>query len=325
MVEEITVRRMLPENLTPGDRKLFDLALVATFFVLPTVILEKAVIFQDTAFSLKEFRFYSDYTHVNGLSFLPKAKRLTACSLKSWRKIPLGVWIKDEWSANYFHWMTDCLPRIWKAIEANPAARILLHDTFQHLSFVTESLALLNIQPIYFSSRENLFVEKLILTSRTANFPNFNEPLTRLTREKLAPKVSNIPFRRVYISRKLADKRKAHNELAVELLMRKHGFEIVYAENVSLKAQIELMAETQILVSLHGAALTSMLFMKEGQQVVELRNHGDSKTQCYFNLAAALGLRYFYTLNRGDNVDTIMSDFTIDLKALENLLLTMEK
>jgi len=325
LVEEITVRRMLPENLTPGDRKLFDLALVATFFVLPTVILEKAVIFQDTAFSLKEFRFYSDYTHVNGLSFLPKAKRLTACSLKSWRKIPLGVWIKDEWSANYFHWMTDCLPRIWKAIEANPAARILLHDTFQHLSFVTESLALLNIQPIYFSSRENLFVEKLILTSRTANFPNFNEPLTRLTREKLAPKVSNIPFRRVYISRKLADKRKAHNELAVELLMRKHGFEIVYAENVSLKAQIELMAETQILVSLHGAALTSMLFMKEGQQVVELRNHGDSKTQCYFNLAAALGLRYFYTLNRGDHVDTIMSDFTIDLKALENLLLTMEK
>jgi len=129
----------------------------------------------------------------------------------------------------------------------------------------------------------------------------------------------------MYISRKLVDKRKAHNELAVELLMRKHGFEIVHPENISLKAQIELMAETQILVSLHGAALTNMLFLQEGQQVVELPNQGDSKTQCYFNLAAALGLRYHYTLNRGDNVDTIMSDFTIDLGALENLLLMMEK
>jgi capsular polysaccharide biosynthesis protein len=158
--------------------------------------------------------------------------------------------------------MSDCLPRIWKAIEASPVARILLYETFQPMGFVTQLLALLNIQPTYFSSRENLFVEKLILASRTANFPNFNEPLTRLKREKLAPKVSNIPFRRVYISRKLADKRKAHNELAVELLMRKHGFEIVHPENISLKAQIELMAKTQILVSLHGAALTNMLFMQ---------------------------------------------------------------
>jgi len=158
--------------------------------------------------------------------------------------------------------MSDCLPRIWKAIEAAPAARIPLHDTFQHLGFVTQSLALLNIQPTCFSSRENLFVEKLILTCRRANFPNFYEPLPRLARKKPAPNVSNIPFRRVYISRKLADKRKAHNELAVELLMRKHGFEIVHPENISLKAQIELMAETQILVSLHGAALTNMLFMQ---------------------------------------------------------------
>jgi len=77
--------------------------LAATFFGLPTVILEKAVIFQDIALSLKEFGFYSDYTHVNGLGYLPKAKRLTACLLKCWRKIPLGVWIKDECSANYFH------------------------------------------------------------------------------------------------------------------------------------------------------------------------------------------------------------------------------
>lgn len=173
-------------------------------------------------------------------------------------------------------------------MESNPAARILLHDSFKHLSFVTQSPALLNIQPTYFSSKENLFVEKLILTSHKANFPNFNEPSTRLKKEKFAPKVSGIPFRKIYISRKLAGKRKAHNELAVELLMRKYGFEIVYAEKISLKAQMKLMSETQILVSLHGATLTNMLFMQEGQQVVELGNHGDSKTQCYFNLAAAL-------------------------------------
>jgi len=62
------------------------------------------------------------------------------------------------------------------------------------MGFVTQSLALLNKQPTYFFSRVNLFVEKLILTSRTANFPNFNKPLMRLTREKLAPKSFQYSF-----------------------------------------------------------------------------------------------------------------------------------
>jgi hypothetical protein len=63
-----------------------------------------------------------------------------------------------------------------------------------------------------------------------------------------------------------------------------------------------------------------MLFLHNEAKVLELRNIGDSKTQCYFNLASALELPYFYTLNQGDHKDTIMTDFTIDLEALEDVL-----
>ncbi|WP_075349281.1 glycosyltransferase family 61 protein [Algoriphagus marinus] len=325
MVEEITVKRSLPVNLKPEDNFLFEHARTATFFVLPTTILEKAVIFQDTAFSLKDLKFYTEYTHVHELGLLPKLKRTITCALKRWRKIPDGIWIKDEWSANYFHWMTDCLPRIWKAKEFGASDRIILHDSFKHLAYVRESLDLLGIIPCYFSSSENLWVDKLVLTPRTANFPNFNEPLTRLTRTKFGVKPTRNPFQKVYISRKLAEKRKAHNELDVELLMLKHGFEIVYAEKLPLKKQIELMAETRILISLHGAALTNMIFMQEGQHVIELRNQGDSKNQCFFNLASAMGLNYYYTLNHADSPDTIISDFTIDVAELESLMLSLEK
>jgi len=325
LVKEITVKRTLPVNLKPEDNSLFEQARTATFFVLPTISVEKAVIFQDTAFSLKDFKFHTEYTHVNGLGLLPKLKRTVTCALKRWRKISDGIWIKDEWSANYFHWMTDCLPRIWTAREYGATDKIILHDSFKHLSFVRESLDLLGITPLYFSSSENLLIDKLILTPRTANFPNFNEPLTILTRKKLSLSSTRNPFQKVYVSRKLAKKRRVHNELDVELLMIKYGFEIVCTEMLSLKRQIELMAETRVLVSLHGAALTNMIFMQEGQHVVELRNQGDSKNQCFFNLASAMRLNYYYTLNQGDTPDTVITDFNIDLVALESLLLSLEK
>ncbi|UZD22072.1 glycosyltransferase family 61 protein [Algoriphagus halophytocola] len=325
MAQEISVKRDLPENLSSQDRELFEDSLQTNFLVLPLLHLKKVAILQDTVFCPKKLKFYAAHTHVNSLGFLPLAKRVVHCFPKKWRKIDHGIWIKDEWSANYFHWMTDCLPRLWMGLEQGISDRVILHDSFQHIPYVTQSLKLLQINPLYYHSKENLWVENLILTPRTATFPNFNIKYTRKTRAVFSPKASKPPHKKIYVSRKLAPKRKAHNELDVELLVRKKGYEIIYAEKLSVKQQIELMAETKTLVALHGAALTNMLFMQEGQNVIELRNIGDSETQCYFNLANALKLNYFYTLNQGDFHDTIMTDFTIDLQALEEVLDLLEK
>lgn len=159
-----------------------------------------------------------------------------------------------------------------------------------------------------------------MLTARTANFPNFDEHLINISREHFSLKGKKAPLRMVYISRKFAEKRKSHNEIDVELLVMKYGFEVIYAENLTLKKQIELMAETKVLASLHGAGLTNMLFMPKNQIVIELRNERDDLTHCYFNMASALGHTYYYTLNKGDSKDTIMTNFTIDLDALEEVL-----
>jgi len=85
------------------------------------------------------------------------------------------------------------------------------------------------------------------------------------------------------------------------------------------------MGESKISVSLHGAALTNMLFLAPNTKVLELRNRDDATAQCYFNLAAALGLPYYYTLNNGDSSETIITDFTIDVDALRTALDQIEK
>jgi capsular polysaccharide biosynthesis protein len=318
--QEITVRRTLPKNIKPTDLKLFEPALTVTFERLFPVHLKHVWILQDTVFSPGEFKFYSKHTHIANLGPLQFGKRAALCFSKSWRTISKGLWVIDEWSANYFHWMTDCLPRIWEGLDLAPDYPVILPESYRILPYVTQSLKILNIKVEFFKSRENLKVNTLLLTARTSSFPNFNPPLTKKTRLKLGIQSSVIPSKKVYISRKLAHKRKAHNELEVELLLRKKGFEIVYTEQLSVAQQIQLMSQTALLVCLHGAALTNMLFMQEGMKVLELRNIGDSKTQCYFNLASALGIQYFYTLNLGDHQDPIMTDFTIDLTALETAL-----
>jgi len=323
--QELTVQRSFPVNLNPKDRHLFEPALTATFERIFPVDLKNVWILQDTVFSPGEFKFYSDHTHIADIGPLQFGKRVALCFSKSWKKIPLGMWIIDEWSANYFHWMTDCLPRIWEGKARNPSCPVILPESYRSLPYVTQTLGLLGIQVEYFQSRQNLWVSHLVLTARTSVFPHFNELLTRKTREKLGFQSVHVPSRKIYVSRKLASKRKAHNELEVELLLRKRGFEIIYAEQLSVKQQIQLMGETRLLVALHGAALTNMLFMREGMKVLELRNIDDSVTQCYFNLASALGLQYFYTLNKGDHKDSITTDFTIDIKALEEALSFIEE
>lgn len=324
MRQEITVQRKLPVNLDPKDLPLFKDSLTATFERLHPVFIKNAWILQDTVFSPGELKFYAHLTHNAKLGPIQFAKRAAYCATKSWRKIPKGMWVIDEWSPNYFHWIADCLPRIWEGLEKDPKCPIILPESYRSLDFVTQSLDLLGLPVIYYKSKENLQVDTLILTAKSAPFPHFHPKLTIKTREKLARTIPKEPWRKVYISRSLASKRKAHNESEVEILLRKRGFEIHHAEKLNFDQQIQLMAETQILIALHGAALTNMIFLSKSSKVLELRNAGDSLTQCYFNLASALGLPYFYTLNFGDSPDTVMTNFTLDVKALQMALDELE-
>ncbi|MFL0682140.1 MAG: glycosyltransferase family 61 protein [Algoriphagus aquaeductus] len=320
MIEEITVNRNPPANLKPEDYPLFRQSLQTTFRRLHPITIKNAWILQDTVFSPGEFRFYSEFTHQKKLPLLPIAKRIGLCAVKSWKKIPKGIWILDEWSPNYFHWMADCLPRLWEGLDRAPEFPVILPEFFKNIPFVVQSLSLIKVRVEYFKTSENVKVDTLVLTARTASYPNFNLPLTKRTRENLALHSTKSPWRKIYISRKFAPKRRAHNEDEVEVLLVKKGFEIVYAEKLTVHQQIRLMSETSVLAGLHGAALTNMFFLPKTAKVLELRNQNDHLTQCFFKLASALDLAYYYTLNRGDSENTILTDFTIDLEALDKTL-----
>ena len=225
MTQNITVKRTLPANLNPKDEALFSESMEVTFQRLNPVSLKNVWILEDTVFDPTKLAFNSSRTHITKLGPVQFAKRIAYCLPKTWRKIPKAIWVTDEWSANYFHWMTDCLPRIWEGIEMAPNSPILLPRSFENLRYVTDSLKLAGLEVIFFAKNENLKIAELTLTARTATFPNFLEPLAKKTRERLSINPTRNPWKKVYISRKLAPKRKAHNEEQVESYLKEKGFE----------------------------------------------------------------------------------------------------
>lgn len=160
-----------------------------------------------------------------------------------------------------------------------------------------------------------LRVRELLISSHTANTGNYNHILINELRNKFI--IEGETSRKIFISRLKASKRKITNEHEVIALLKLYNYEIHYFEDYAFSKQIEIMSQAKHLIGLHGAGLTNMLFMKEGGKVMELRNFNDADNNCYFSLASELNLHYYYQLNKSNNIDTHITDITVDIDKLK--------
>jgi capsular polysaccharide biosynthesis protein len=121
--------------------------------------------------------------------------------------------------------------------------------------------------------------------------------------------------KRVYITRNKAVKRKIQNEIEIVSILKDNDFLIVAMEELSFYEQYKLVAESDVLISLHGAGLTHMLWMAANSKVMEIRLKDDTHNNCYFSLASDLNLKYFYTLaeKTHEQLSTQDTDFIVDV------------
>jgi capsular polysaccharide biosynthesis protein len=119
---------------------------------------------------------------------------------------------------------------------------------------------------------------------------------------------TTAPFRKVYISRARAARRRVSNEAELRQHLEAQGFETIYLEGMPFAEQVRLLSETATLIANHGAGLTNLMFMQPGTRVTEIRLQGDTHNNCYFSLARAVGVEYHYVLanpvNRGEGAHT---------------------
>ena len=102
---------------------------------------------------------------------------------------------------------------------------------------------------------------------------------------------SAAPDRLLFVSRGDARLRRLVNEAELMAELLDYDFEFFLPKSNDHKSQIEAFRSARIIISVHGAGLTNLLFCQPGALVIELfaSNHIKS-TYCW--LATRLGLRY---------------------------------
>ena len=317
-------QRKEPVNLLKEDLSLFEHELSVEINATNVTKFEGASILKDTIFTSGNLQFYKSFSHVFPLKNKKLAKKLLLFLLP-FHKIEAGIWITDERSPEYFHWLTDALPRLLAVQEYIGKKPVILPASYQNISYVQQSLELLNFEPYYYNRKYRLAVKNLYTANHTAESGNYNQKIINNLREKLSPDKGTPPQRKIFVSRQKALKRRIENEADIIPVLLTYGYEIHYFEDYDFQKQIMIMSETKSLIGLHGAGLANMLFMQSGGTILELRNQGDSHNNCYFSMAAALGHGYFYHLNKGNTEDTNKVDITVDVQALTRTIQLMEK
>lgn len=128
------------------------------------------------------------------------------------------------------------------------------------------------------------------------------------TREKVLSKIKNVqekPKKRLIASREDATTRRWLNQSeCVELLTGKFKFECILPSKRNLFEQAEIFNQAEVVVGIHGAALSNILFMREKTTVIELRYRGQegnfSSASCYEELSKLVGINHITVLCNGE-------------------------
>lgn len=262
----------------------------------------------------------SNLTQHTNLSFKDNCKEIFRSVLLKKENVDQGILGVQDWANNYFHWIAEILPNIAAIHHHHPEFHVLIPSIYLKYPFVVESLLHLNIKVKSFDVHCILNVNKLKVIS-VPHPGRFNESLMHFFRDRLMHGFTPVhkPFRLLYISRANAKRRKISNEDDVFKFLKIIGFEKVIMENITLKDGIKLIKEARIVISCHGAGLSNIMFMQKNQSVIELKSINNNYWT-FFSLARVFGLKYYYSLNKGNSDNHRDADITVDIAQLQKIV-----
>jgi hypothetical protein len=237
--------------------------------------------------------------------------------------------LHNRWSYNnYFHWITETLTRYMLWLETTTDAQIPLVLPEQVPSFVLESIRVLHPTQnfILLPSDALLFAQKCSYVDQYYMSPPILKRLVQNIKNRLdQPKLESKPYRRLFISRKMANARRILNEDALAPILAKFNIEVICLENYSFEAQVQLCHEAHLLIGTHGAGLTNGIFMPEGSQVIEITTKDilqpPNLRYCYFSLISSMNLHYEAFLAQSNEEQELQADLWVSSESLEALLM----
>lgn len=216
------------------------------------------------------------------------------------------AFLSVSFGAGYFHWMLDIMARFHlleaAGIELNSIDKFVVNAW--ETPYQKQSLDALNIPPEKIISNKD--INHLKAAQVIIPTPNLS------SRHGLQISRWNCDFlkktfcgswgdtkQRIYIDRTLAPSRQVLNNWEVMEFLRQFDIKPVQLELMTLKQQAELFANSEVIISPHGAGLTNLAFCKPGTKVIEILSP-DYCPSVYRVLSGICELEYYPIL--GDDL-----------------------
>lgn len=257
-------------------------------------------------------------SYLKSFLFLMKVRKVT--------KFKNILYITNSNSNNFFHWTLDVLQKLefldqFRNELFNSKLKIII--PCNHIDdYIKKSLKAFNLD--FYFQKQN----EIILSKRSILLPDIAQPTGNYRGEivnKLSQrmrcywnnKYSNKKYKnKIYISRKNSIKRRLANEDEIIPILKKNGFNILDFDDLNFEKQLTYILNCDILISVHGAGLSHMLWMKPGSKVLEIRAKNNINDNCYFALASELNHNYYYFI--ADKTNTKKSYHQSDLLINKN-------
>lgn len=299
------------------------------------VVSNKTVLYDELAYTNKNYyankspavKFFSD-------KFITIEKNTT----HSQRHIEKGIHFVKDHSANYFHWLIECLPRLLLVNQMPELKNIPLLVDENIASQQLEALHLLNEgnrELIMLGHKSACSVEKLFYPSQLSiihdNMKNpvrYNEDVfyspiaVNFIRDFFLQKLKisqTSGFRKLYVSRSNAEYRKLINADEIEELMLFYDFQVVFPEKLTFSSQVKLFSQAKIVVGQSGAGMANLLFVpKDCQALIFFNDSKQTNLQIFNALCDQIGIdtKFLIGKSASNYKDPMHSDFTIDIDLL---------
>ncbi|MCK5891550.1 glycosyltransferase family 61 protein [Aeromicrobium sp.] len=228
-------------------------------------------------------------------------------------------------SANYYHYLTDVLPRLGVYAEAvadpDPAPTILVPQGRGWQRTLLEIAGYGHLPVVEDAPDLAVRADRLFVPSIPNVLENAPASTVAWVREHLRPRPEADPRpRRLYVTRGTQpNSRRVVREAELWALLEARGFEKVEPGGLSPQEQIDVFSAAEMIVGPHGAALTNLLFAPAGVTVVELFT-ASYVNQCYWSISRSIpGAHYEYLVDGdaachgpGSAMNAILADIEID-------------
>lgn len=275
---------------------------------------------------------YSNRTSVNGLTL----NWDTSLNRTNTKIAGRAIHFCDDHAPNYFHWLTECLPRMW-VIDQFPeyGAVPLLVDEKLPPSLI-ESLHMIKGKREIIRIGKHVFceVEELIYPSvLSVVHDNYGVPKSMedvLISPEGVEYVRNAFLKRdqrgnrkLFIARRSPGYRDLLNSEEIEQVLVDDGFEIVFPEKLSFQNQVKIFSQASIIISQTGAGLTNLIFAPRGCKVFALTTKAVHNYYAFNMLADACQVELKYILGEPvaeSNQYQVHEDFVIPIDLVRNAI-----